>query len=654
MEQELNDLSSTLINIYQKNLIFLQESFPEIYKEVDNFSKKLENQEIQEKYSLEYVDGYFDILNHENNGMYYFTNSYEDADKRREFVDFSQSSSLDLLRKIPGSNKLITGVSYKEITPIINFINDNVDMDNVKFEKIYKFIFIGTGLGIHIQEIDKKLKPYTTLIIEPELEIFRLSLFITDYSVFDEGNRKLFLSVGEDKGKRNFVLELFESHHEYMNYNIKYYNIVKSNEYIKDEINEYFSAYTVIGFSYRYLLQNFFRTVSIMKKGEKFLSFYKARERKILNNYKVLIISAGPSLDNYIDWIEKYQNEFLIICVDVIVKKLEKHNIIPQIVISIDPSERCADYLTTENPSFLNKSAIVFHSQQPQEVLDAVKGKHCYFSQFLNVVPELGTFGSSTNVGTYSLQMAVLLGAKSLYLIGNDAAFNQETGMRYANDSSNVAQDNLNIKTDNNAISYTDVIEVKGNLRERVKTTNRLLTFKIEYETKIYLLKREFDCKIYNMSDGAYIDGMEPITYENMQNDVQEFEQIDISILNEFNEISQLANEIDFVDSISLINTIMTKIKKYQKNKFKNKNELLGAKLELTAWIYEQLQDEKYNIFVTIFMKYNELSDIYINFILNIKQKNIFTKESLNKISNIWAVGAITIFKEMKDIIKIK
>ncbi len=652
MDNEIESLSKTLINIYQKNLIFLQESFPEIYKEIDNFSKKLENQEIQEKYSLEYVDGYFDILNHENNGMYYFTNSYEDADKRREFVDFSQSSSLDLLRKIPGSNKLMFSELYQDVMPIIQFINDSVDMDNVKFEKIYKFIFIGTGLGIHIQEIDKKLKPYTTLIIEPELEIFRLSLFITDYSVFDEGNRTLFLSIGANKRERNSIIAQFAHHHEYMNYNVKHYSIDKSHEYIKDEIVNYFGGIDPVGFPYRMIIQNLDRTMKFLRDKEKFISVNLLQKHRILQDKNVLIISAGPSLDNYIDWITEHQDKFLIICVDVIVRKLEKHNIVPEIVVSIDPSELCADYLTTENPDFLNNSAIIFKSQQAPEVLDAVKGKNYYFLQTLYIIQELGFLGSTPNVGTFALKIAGFLGAENIYIIGNDAAFNQETGTRYANDSSYTLIDSTNEEKNSNVFSIEDVVIVKGNLKEKVKTNNQLLSFRKDFENEIITLRKILDLKIFNMSNGVYMEGMTPITLDEMNKVLKIIPEDSTDIIKLVEKISKVIEDIDYCESINLFDEIIKEVEIYQKKEFETKQEFLSTKLDLMAWIIKEMNNEQNGIFATIFLKYIALVDIYVNFILNLQQENLSQKDFINKVSNMWAKGTIVVFENMKQAIE--
>jgi hypothetical protein len=47
---------------------------------------------------------------------------------------------------------------------------------------------------------------------------------------------------------------------------------------------------------------------------------------------------------------------------------------------------------------------------------------------------------------------------------------------------------------------------------------------------------------------------------------------------------------------------------------------------------------------------YTELSDIYINFILNLKQENLFDKEHLTQLNKIWANGVLSILNDFKKI----
>lgn len=654
MEQEVTDLSQILLGIYRKNLEFLEENFNDLFQRIEDLSQNLNSGKYSPKYSLEYKNGYFDIFNLQSNSWYYGSNSYDDGDRRAEYTNFSKDGSLDLLRKEPDGVTLITGdEELKNINPIIKYINQNVNLVNIEFERIYKFVFIGVGLGLHIQQINRKLNPFTTLIIEPELEVFRLSLFVTDYTEFQNDNRKLFFSIEENKLKRTSVLEDFYYFHNYMNYNIKHHLLIESDRYLFNELVDFFSTNSVTSFPYSSTMKNVFRTHDFMFEGNKFLNFDFILEEKILENKRILIIAAGPSLDDYIEWIEKNQDRFIILSVDVILKKLEKHRIVPDIVFSIDPSHLCASYLSTEDINYLKNSAVIFLSQQHPDVISVVQKSNIYFSQSIPLISRIGYLGSVSNVGTFCYMMAVHLGAKEIYTIGNDAAFNQKTGNRYAQDSSYTQSEKIDIEVENsNMVSLHDVIVVKGNLQETIKTNRSLLTFKDSFESITHSLKQFYEYKVYNLSNGVYIEDFEPLKKEEMDQRVSVFEEKNHKIIDELNSVSEILKRDDFnfrSDTNKLIN-IIQRVKKYQKLEIQNRQDFLEKKLEMMVWILEQSKSLKISIFGNLFLMYTEFSDIYINFVLNLKQENLFDKEHMTKLNRIWSDGVLAILQDFKKI----
>mgnify|MGYP006287131031 CR=1 FL=1 len=334
MEEEIEEFNNTLLNLYINNLNYLKDNHKNIFEKVNELSEKINNGEYQENYSLEYKsEGYFDILNIETNEYIYGFNSYEEADKRKEYVNLTQKHSLNLLRHDSVNNNFALMKSLGTALPLVNFLNQKIDFENIKFSKIFKFIFIGVGTGVHIHEIYKKINSMNTLIIEPNLEIFRLSLFTIDYSIFEKDNKKLFLSIADDNIERNNVLNSFTSYHSYMNYNIKHHLFSIEYEDLLDEVIEYYSHNFAAAFSYNTVLQVLSRTIKYMNKEYNFLKESYVKEKKPLLNKRVLIVGAAPSVDKQMDWIEKNQSKFIIVCVDKMVQKLEKHSIVADLVV---------------------------------------------------------------------------------------------------------------------------------------------------------------------------------------------------------------------------------------------------------------------------------------------------------------------------------
>ncbi len=652
METELNDLTATLIEIYKKNLEFLEENFHELFERVEQFTQKILTGESSPKYSLEYRKGYFDILNTENNSWYYGCNSYDDADMREERSNFTKDGSLDLLRKNGVNEKLAGSSDLTKIMPIISYINENVDLNNVEFEKIYKFVFLGTGLGMHINEIYKKLQPYTTLIIEPELEVFRLSLFVIDYSEFQKNNAKLFLSIEEDKQTRINTIGGFYSYHSYMNYNIKHHLLIENDRYLYDELVDFFSSNTSISFPYIHIIENIFKTLEFVEQGYKFLYVDDMIKKRILEDKRVLLVAAGPSLDNYIDWIAEHQDKFFIVCVDVILRKLEKNKIVPDMVVSIDPADACARYLKTDDKNYLNNSAIVMMSQQHKDVLKVIKKKNGFFTQSINIIDELGFVGSISNVGAYSYMITVHFGAKEIYTIGNDAAFDQETKARYAKDSTVYQGEVTDEESENNTVSLHDVVEVDGNLREKVKTNRSLLMFKDSFESVTYNLQKEYKYEVFNLSDGVLIEKMKPMSKKELEEKLEEdqFVHDKNSNIKLFNKIFKKSEVPNFQEDKKRIRTMISRVKKHKMIDMKSKNIFLQNKLDMMIWLLEESKTMKIKPFGNIFLYYTEVADIYINFILNLRQENLHTQKTLNNINKIWCDGVLAILDDFRRI----
>ena len=70
----------------------------------------------------------------------------------------------------------------QEVSEYLNNPHKNKIRDK-KLKEIPKFIFLGTLLGRHIPHIAEKVDAEIYLVLERNLEIFRLSLFTVDYTI---------------------------------------------------------------------------------------------------------------------------------------------------------------------------------------------------------------------------------------------------------------------------------------------------------------------------------------------------------------------------------------------------------------------------------------------------------------------------------------
>jgi len=132
---QISEMVETMEHIYFKNMQWLKEFDKKLYKKLDKVANKLIDDKSKEKYS----------------------------------VELNKEAALDIINR-------------KDKTFIYNcepFIYGDDKVEEVKKSK--KMAFIGTGLGTHITSILKKLKPKKSLICENDIQIFRCSLYVTDY-----------------------------------------------------------------------------------------------------------------------------------------------------------------------------------------------------------------------------------------------------------------------------------------------------------------------------------------------------------------------------------------------------------------------------------------------------------------------------------------
>lgn len=197
-KKQLEELQQTLSAIYLKNIEFLKKNEPNLYKKIEFFEKlNIEN------YSLDFTNDEFrliDLKTKEN--LYKNEEPFSNSLKRVNSFDISNAFSLvqfEILQK---------KVVYKDEINASFYLNEYIEkFANISL-KVDKFIFFGTLLGVHLNDFHKKLNAKAYLVIEPNIEIFRLSLFLCDYEDLAK-NSKLFFAIGEDENSFFSVVDDF-------------------------------------------------------------------------------------------------------------------------------------------------------------------------------------------------------------------------------------------------------------------------------------------------------------------------------------------------------------------------------------------------------------------------------------------------------------
>ena len=537
----METIEEKAVKLYNKNILFLQKNFRAVYDKINLFEQAIENGLYKEIFALEYKDdSYFDLYLEETDTFLYGENSDEYSDKITQTVKFDRNNAFVNTRK---TNLIITKFklddnvgesSHSYFTPIRNYINKNRKKKEAKFNKIEKFIFIGTGLGLHIPKIAQKIKSKVYLIIEPNIEIFRLSLFVTDYTNLVEDVDNIYFSIADDD---NEFIGKFNSFY----YNYKQLNHIFKFNIFMDSYNDYFGkiANTLLqldplAFPYSIKFASADRLLMNLKNNYKFLDYSKP----LLKGYKVCLVAPGPSLNKTIQWLEENHNKVIIVSLGAAVRRLARSNIVADIITSVDPYTVVLTQFENLDEKFYKNSIFLCASNTHPEVLDLFnKDKIFMYPVIVNIgVENLQTISGIT-VSEVSYALLLLLGVKELYLFGIDAAFDQESGSTHVKEHGSYSKKILQ-KTDllqKLSITQDNIIEVEGNKTDTVFTTMHWSAIIGHFREHTKRLNK--NTTVYNTSFGAKFEGIPAIDIEEINiNDKIDKEALNIEIKSIFND----------------------------------------------------------------------------------------------------------------------
>lgn len=581
MTESQIQLQNALVTTFLANLAFLSEYDSKLYNRVDGLSRHIEKGEYQEQYRLEFNqdDGDFDIFDIKNDKYLYNKKPAQYNKKVLTEINFDTKGSFSILEPyyfldnnvIPKSDddtifidsgrELINNINeYKEI------LKDNLSTYNdQKLKKIEKVVFIGTLLGRHIPLILEKTKSQNFFVCEKNLEIFRLSLFVVDYSNLARDGKSVVFSIMEED--YNFIEQcsIFLRNAYHQNYCIKYYTTNYDIEEYFDYIMDALTSEKTVGFNHLMMLDN------VAKSSLERTNKYKVINRNLAQNMNlnikskpILYLCAGPSLMDNIDWIYENKDKFIIFAIGASCKKLLSHNIVPDIVATLDPQFEVLDkyHFDSETVKKLDNTIILASMNSDKRILDKFNQNNLYLFEVIASLQRDEKVEDGYSVGEIVGTLLLNLEVKELYLIGLDLALNQESGETHISGyetSLKYDLDNVESSLEKNSFSLReDIIKVKGNFKDKVYTTRLFSTSLNTFSSSCVNLKQE-NQNIYNLSiNGAFISNTIPKKIDEIN--TLEFEYLKKNLI--FNEIKDDFETISSIDKNEIKN-YLTEEKKY-------------------------------------------------------------------------------------------
>ena len=361
-------LQNALTTTFLANLAFLSKCNNELYHRVDELSRMIGNGTYKEKYALEFIteSGDFDIYDIVNNKYLYKKIPKKINDDLVKKVQFDENNSISIvvghsnIRNQPKIEKEKRfDYNYSSETSLLT-VNDVFEYENIlkdsllgskkKLKKISKFIFLGTLLGRHIPKIAKKVDSNLYLVLEKNLEIFRLSLFTVDYSILAEKG-VVFSIMDSNLDEKKIQSFLNEGHLE--NYLLKFST---TNINVEDYIDKIITSLLInkpAQYDYnRRLYIHINRTTKYLNSDYKILHFGRIQKNfNFFDNIPILYIASGPSLDQNLSWIKENQRKFYIVTIGSCYKKLLLNDIKIGMITTLDES-----YTTISDKQFDDES----------------------------------------------------------------------------------------------------------------------------------------------------------------------------------------------------------------------------------------------------------------------------------------------------------
>jgi len=508
----MQDIQTKAVQLYESNMKFFEKNYPSLHNKLLALNTILNNNTIQTKYDLEYIDNYFDIKELESGLYLYNQNSNIYSEELLNSVSYKKNDQVFETQRNYNFDDDVHNFLTKETDDIyqnfstsieiINYHNKNIDK-SAEMEFLDKYIFFGTGLGIHIDKIVTKFDLQVILIIEDNIEIFRLSLFTCDYSKISF-NRDVFFSIAQNRHELHHTFHSFYTKAFIKNHYIKFTIFSSNYEEKIDQIKSLIITRPEATYSHERMLFKSKNVLDKLSKKYKFLNTQIKENEKYFDNKPFLVLGAGPSLQKNEEWLKKHADEFIIIAAFVALKTLKRIGVTPDIVAQIDEnpvtSQRMLDNLG--DIEFLNNSLFIFSASIPDFMFEHFNKDNIYLHEDRTIYKNSNSTIVVASVGETIYSLALIFNTKEIYLLGLDLALGDD-GATHSTDhfmAKNIQKDEE--KTDDGYQLDKDTIEVEGNFRDSVET-NPLLAMSIPiFNIKTSQLKAK-NQTVYNMSDGA-------------------------------------------------------------------------------------------------------------------------------------------------------
>lgn len=386
--------------IYERNLKAIKKRFPEIYEklaDVDN--EAVQNTESSTTSSMIYIDNSMEdekiIAVNKDNRLWYLNSRYSANEAARTWADGFQ----DLNYR---SNIIVCGMANMMYVKALlkNLGKDNIVILYEPSEELFKQV---------LTEID----------IHEELEDFRLFYFVEHVNM--DTFRSYIKALLEYESIELSKITVSPNYSEVFQLEIEEFLKICSTEIAVLQI--YKNTYILYAAE---MNDNLIDNIPDSIYSSSVDNLKVAIEKADISEVPAIVVAAGPSLDKNIAELKNAKGKALIIAVDSAIRALLEKDIIPDLLVTVDPHK---PMMLFEDERALEIPLVVsMHTRY--DIMAKHTGKKFMssdctyiadiYGKFDKKISDLATGGSVANT---AFSLAKLLGFKTIFLMGQDLAF---------------------------------------------------------------------------------------------------------------------------------------------------------------------------------------------------------------------------------------
>jgi len=383
-------------------------------------------------------------------------------------------------------------------------------------------VFLGCGLGYHIDALTKKVPIINGIVIEREPEKFAVSLYTVDWeeicSRFSRKGFSLTFAIGkadQPEQIRRLVSQYMTKDVPFYPFFSTYYNHLADVELAK-AVMENSNDLAVISSNWSYYdneLMRLSNTAHNIRKGGKFLP----RPDVIDQKKPLVVVGSGPSLDKRVESLKKVRDQVVVVSAGTALRPLLAHGVRPDYHAELDPA-----YLIYELLSDLDNDAIreipLLAVNEVNPFVSSLFDNVFYYFKTDNAQPALLELSNRSfancnpTVTNAALSIGHALGFRTIYLFGTDYGFenvDQDHSSKsiYGDETDSAIAEDIQQRIQS-AVKKRRVFKTPSVDGGTVLTRNDYYSAKRSVEELIYKLKSGgAPPQIFNCADGAIIEG---------------------------------------------------------------------------------------------------------------------------------------------------